>query len=77
MYTELDTVVLTRDIPEYHLARGDIGAIVHRYGDGEAYEVEFVAAEGQTVALISLSAADIRPMHQGEILHARELTTAA
>jgi hypothetical protein len=77
MFKELDTVVLTRDIPEYRLARGDIGAIVYRYGAGEAYEVEFVTAEGQTVALISLSAADIRPMHQGEILHARELTTVS
>ena len=69
---ELDTVVLTRDLAEYGLERGDIGAVVHRYRDGAALEVEFVTGEGETVAVLTLDAEDVRLMRNGEILHARE-----
>jgi hypothetical protein len=43
---ELDLVVLTHDIPEHGLQQGDLGTIVHCYTDGQAWEVEFVTAEG-------------------------------
>jgi hypothetical protein len=76
MIRELDTVVLTHDIPEHGLKKGDVGAVVHRYADGAAWEVEFVAAEGTTVAVLTLSAADIRLMGNREILHVRELASA-
>ena len=70
---ELDLVALARDIPEHGLARGDLGTIVHAYSDGEAYEVEFVLASGETVALLTLEAEDIRPREGREILHSRNL----
>ncbi len=73
MIKELDTVVLERDIKEYGLTEGDIGAVVHCYRDGGAYEVEFVTAEGKTIAVLTLSASDIRLMRDREILHAREI----
>lgn len=73
MIKELDTVVLTHDISEFGLTLGDIGAVVHCYKDGAAYEVEFVMAGGNTVAVLTLNNADIRPMHEREILHVREL----
>ena len=73
MIRELDTVVLTHDIQERGLQRGDMGAVVHDYQDGQTFEVEFVSAEGKTVALLTLTAADVRPMRGREILHAREL----
>ena len=73
MIKELDTVVLTHDIKEHGLTEGDIGAVVHCYGDGSAYEVEFITAEGKTIAVLTLSAADIRLMKDREILHAREI----
>ncbi len=76
MIRELDTVVLTRDIPDHGLKKGDVGAVVHCYSDGEAWEVEFVTAEGSMVAVLTLSAIDVRPMGSREILHARELTPA-
>ncbi len=76
MIRELDTVVLTRDVPEPGLKKGDVGAVVHRYAEGRAFEVEFVTAEGKTVAVLTLTEADIRPMRSGEILHARELASA-
>jgi len=76
MIRELETVVLTHDIEEHGLKRGDIGAVVHCYSNGAAFEVEFVTAEGKTVALLTLTSADIRPLGGKEILHVRELTPA-
>ena len=73
MIKELDTVVLTHDIKEYGLTEGDIGAIVHCYSDSNAYEVEFVTAEGKTIAVLTLSPDDIRVMKEREILHVREI----
>ena len=73
---ELDTVVLTRDFPEYGLNRGDIGAVVHSYKDGAAFEVEFVTGKGETVAVMTLESKDVRPMQPNEILHAREILAA-
>jgi hypothetical protein len=77
MIRELDTVVLARDIDEYGLKQGDVGAVVHCYNDGAAFEVEFVTAEGRTIALLTLSQADIRPIGGREVLHVRELTQVA
>jgi hypothetical protein len=76
MLHELETVVLTRDIPEHSLLSGDVGAIVHCHGDGEHFEVEFVTAEGQTMALLTLKGSDIRRMQKSEILHARKVEAA-
>jgi hypothetical protein len=70
---EFDTVVLTHDLPSVHLRTGDIGAVVHRYAPG-GYEVEFVTGGGDTVAVLTLSDADVRPLAAGEILHARPLS---
>ncbi len=66
--------MLARDVPEFGLKRGDVGVIVHCYGD-EAFEVEFVTADGRTVALLTLTRADIRPFDVNEIFHARALET--
>ncbi len=76
MLQELDTVVLLKNIEEYSLVKGDTGKIVHRYQNGQAFEVEFVQADGSTIALLALTVNDVRPMHRGEILHARELAPA-
>lgn len=76
MISGLDSVVLSHDIEEYGLRKGDIGAVVHCYDDGLAYEVEFVTGEGETVTILTLDAQDIRSMYGKEILHARELLSA-
>ncbi|MGC8783607.1 MAG: DUF4926 domain-containing protein [Armatimonadota bacterium] len=70
---EHDLVVLTRDVPDCGLQQGDVGVIVHCYAGGSAYEVEFVAADGRTVAVLTLNEDEVRPMRQGEILHARAM----
>lgn len=76
MIKELETVALTHDIKDYKLLAGDVGAVVHVYKKDEAYEVEFVAADGKTIALLTLNSQDIRPIRGKEILHVRELQTA-
>ena len=73
MIRELDTVVLAHDIEEHGLEPGDVGTVVHSYSDGTAFEVEFVTAEGKTVAVLTLTHTDIRLIGKREILHVREL----
>ncbi|MGC8491394.1 MAG: DUF4926 domain-containing protein [Syntrophobacteraceae bacterium] len=73
---ELETVVLTRDLAEYGLSRGDIGAVVHLYESGAAFEVEFVTGNGETVAVVMLNSEDVRPMRPNEILHVRKIKAA-
>ena len=76
MIRELDTVVLIRGLEDYGLKRGDVGAMVHCYRDGKAFEIEFVTGEGETVAVVTLSIEDIRPMRREEILHVCALVSA-
>ncbi len=67
---ELDTVVLTRDVPEADLRAGDLGAVVHVH-DQEMFEVEFVTAAGRTQALQLLSADDVRAVRDDDLLAVR------
>ena len=76
MIDDLDTVVLTRDLEECGLERGDVGAVVHYYPDSDEYEIEFVTGEGNTAALLTLNETDIRPIGKDEILHARGFIAA-
>ena len=50
---------------------GDVGAVVHVYAGGSAYEVEFVDGDGSTVACITLDAKEVRTIDRGELLHTR------
>ena len=72
MIRELDTVVLTIDLPEHRLRKGDIGTVVLVHGD-RGYELEFVALDGETLAVASLDRAQVRPIGKGEIAHARQV----
>lgn len=60
MYAEHDVVELRRDLPCSGLAVGDVGAVVGVYAAG-GYEVEFVAADGGTEAVVTVTEGDIRP----------------
>ena len=70
---ELETVVLAEDLPAHGLTAGDIGTVVlvHR-GDG-AYEVEFVALDGETLAVVTLTGPQLRPITSREIAHVRKV----
>ena len=76
MFDLLDTVVLTRDIPDVGLRRGDLGAIVEVYGPN-AFEVEFVAASGRTQALVTHTADDIRHVGDQDLVSVRHLEKTA
>ncbi len=49
----LDVVALTTYLPQYNLLRDEIGAVVECYPD-QTYDVEFVAQDGYTYALVNL-----------------------
>ena len=73
MIQELDDVILTHDLPKYGLASGDIGTVVLVHKEGKGYEVEFTALDGETIAIVTLRADQVRPSKQREIAHARNL----
>lgn len=73
MIHEHDRVVLTASLADKGLEPGDIGAVVHVYAQTGAYEVEFVTLTGQTAAVVTVSASQVRPVGSSEIPHAREL----
>jgi hypothetical protein len=75
MTKEHDRVVLRVAVPSVGLEAGDVGTVVHVYGDGQAYGVEFVTLDGHTAAVVTLEAVQVRPVSRREITHARELYT--
>jgi hypothetical protein len=76
MIAELERVILTEDLPEYGLKAGDIGTVVLIHREGEGYEVEFAALDGETLAVTSVLASQVRPALRHEIPHARMLEPA-
>jgi len=76
MIKELDPVVLTSDVPEHGLKSGDIGTVVMLHRGGAGMEVEFVALDGETIAVATLPAEKVRPVGHGEIPHARRVANA-
>ena len=75
MIREHERIVLTQDVPDSGLVAGDVGTVVHIYENGQAYEVEFTTLHGQTVAVTTLLAPQVRPVHEREMTHARPLAT--
>jgi hypothetical protein len=73
-YRELDTVVLTRDLPDGSLRTGDLGAVVQVLGD-ETVEVEFVTASGQTQVVCVLPVVDLRAVRDDDLLSVRQAST--
>ena len=76
MFNDLEIVALRRDCAENGLLAGDTGTIVHVYADGAAYEIEFTALDGNTLAIPTLPADAVRPVRPGEIAQARAVATA-
>ena len=70
MIKELDTVVLTEDLPEHRLQKGDLGTVVLLHS-ADGYEVEFMTLDGQTLAVVSLVPKQVRSVGRREIAQAR------
>ena len=68
---EHERVILQVPIPTEGLEPGDVGAIVHVYKDGKAYEVEFTSLDGSTAAVVTVEAGQVRPVSRRDIAHAR------
>lgn len=73
MIEEHASVILTRDLPEKHLLRGDVGVVIHIHQDGEAYEVEFMTMSGSTVSVCTLEAADLQKVDSHMMPHVRRI----
>ena len=73
MIKEHDCVVLTQDVPGEGLQAGDIGTVVHVHRGGSGYEVEFMTLAGETVAVVTLLPAQLRPVARRDLAHVREL----
>ncbi|HMO57870.1 MAG TPA: DUF4926 domain-containing protein [Roseiflexaceae bacterium] len=76
MIEELASVVLTTNLPERGLQAGDIGTVVLVHQEGEGYTVEFMTLSGDTVAVVTVTALQVRPIRTNEIAHVRELVAA-
>jgi hypothetical protein len=77
MIKEHDRVVLTSPVPNHRLEIGDVGTVVHVYGDGTAFEVEFMTLDGHTAVVATVAADAIRPVTDREITRAGELRAGA
>lgn len=76
MIKDLDDVVLRTDFLEHGLTAGDVGTVVLVHRGGAGYEVEFTALDGETIAVVTLRANQVRPAGHREILHVRGLVHA-
>ena len=74
MINEHDCVVLTEDIVADGLKAGDMGTVVHIHQGGAAYEVEFMTLTGETIAVATLAAPQVRPLARRDMAHVRELS---
>ncbi len=73
LYTD---AVLTRDVPEHKLKRGDVVKLVdhHFAPDGsEGYSIEVFNAVGDTIAVTAVSEASLESLREDEIFSARVL----
>lgn len=71
MIKEHEQVVLTRDLPEHGLVAGDIAVVVAAHQGGAGYTLEFMTVQGDTVAIVTVDAVDVRPALQREVPHVR------
>lgn len=71
MIKELDRIILTRDIPENNLKKGDLGIVVMVHANSKGFEVEFSTLDGITISVVTLNSEDVREIRKHEIAHAR------
>ncbi|HEV2394633.1 MAG TPA: DUF4926 domain-containing protein [Verrucomicrobiae bacterium] len=77
LYTD---AVLTADLPEHRLQRGDIVKLVEHHvarNGTEGYSIEVFNALGDTIAVTAVSESALEPLREDEVLCARVLATAS
>ena len=71
MIEEHHQVVLARDLPEHGLIAGDIATVVAVHANGAGFTLEFMTVAGDTVAIVTVPASDVRPAEARELPHVR------
>ena len=70
-------VALTRDLPEHHLRKGDVGVLIdrvpHPNGGEEGSVVEVFNAIGDSIAVVAVPLSCVAPLTADEILSVRSL----
>ena len=61
-FNALDVVALLTDLPEHHLARGQVGTVVECLAS-DVFEVEFSDDQGHTYALLPLPASQLMRLY--------------
>jgi hypothetical protein len=78
-YKLFEEIVLTRDIPEKKLKKGDVATIVEHHSvlEGEdGYSLEVFDVLGNTIAVITLPESAVEPLTENEIFSVRSLKVA-
>ena len=78
-YKLFEEIVLTRDIPEKKLKKGDVATIVEHHSvlEGEdGYSLEVFDVLGNTIAVITLPESAVEPLTEKEIFNVRSLEVA-
>ena len=80
MFIEHEQVVLTADVHGNlgeEMRPGDVGTIIHVHPGGEAFVVEFMSLDGDTVGIATVLKHHARPATNQDITHARHVETIA
>ena len=75
MFKEHEQIVLTADVfgdEEEELKPGDVGAIIHIHLNEEAFVVEFMSLDGETVAIATVLPSQARPVTSADLTQLRE-----
>ena len=78
-YKLFEEIVLTRDIPEKKLKKGDVATIVEHHSvlEGEdGYSLEVFDVLGNAIAVITLPESAVEPLTENEIFNVRSLEVA-
>ena len=80
MFKEHERIVLTdyvTGLDHEELSSGDVGCIVHIHPGAEAYIVELMSLDGETVAIATVLPAQARALTRADITHARMMAPSA
>jgi hypothetical protein len=77
LYTD---AVLTRDLPDHGLCRGDVVKLIDHHpvpGGEDGYSIEVFNAVGDTIAVTAIPESALEPLREDEILSVRRLTATS
>lgn len=77
MIKEHSMIALSQDLAKHALKAGDVGTVLHVDAKDQAYEVEFLMADGSTLEVLTLKKNLVRPLNKHEIFHVRDIASYA